>query len=262
MHKITLTKFFLLLLMITFIVSIHTDLDWGIKEVEKNEQRYVNFYEMNGSSSWFPEEELKENLSINGTPPIIEVSRYHNVSPTKGQINSAWKLYKSSFKSAKRNDWFNITQAKKDGFKEFDSLHYINEEFRFKNKTLNPNKPESLIFDSQQNSNEKQLVGFMYLTKDSKTEGKQVGGHITTWHYHPLIRKDCAKGILGSKENFRETNCKDSKLGYRTSEMLHVWFVENPDGIFSPHMNIDGKYISEPKLMDKNEFKQNIELVK
>lgn len=71
----------------------------------------------------------------------------------------------------------------------------------------------------------------MYRMPAAEQPGPRIGGPLTVWHAHDnLCRADgrvvavaargaCAKGSLSP-----------------TPEMLHVWLVENPDGVFSDDM--------------------------
>ena len=118
----------------------------------------------------------------------------------------------------------------------------------------------------------------MYLQPlGSNTEGEQIGGPLTVWHYHPVrtegrthnvpfyIRElvNRSKSINSTDEFFRITGVEFKNIEdyienrRRTSEMIHVWFVEHPEGPFGTSMSVPVENLEKPEKMSKEEFKKH-----
>jgi hypothetical protein len=44
----------------------------------------------------------------------------------------------------------------------------------------------------------------------------------------------------------------------RTAEMMHVWFVEHPEGPFATSMSVPSQVLKEPEKMSEEEFKEYV----
>lgn len=251
-----------------------TEMEGGNGTGEKNftdTELYLNEYQYLSSPEWVPENRFsKENLSHH----TYEVTRYPHTEPTTEDIESAWELYNESYDAAKERGWFDFENATQDGFVEGAERHYLKIEYLFDNRSLDPHRPESLIYyeDPQEEEN-KILVGYMYhKVPGTKTEGEQVGGPLTVWHYHPTDSFSIEKHLESYVSNREEFDTPDEvfesvgldyedskdfiKENRRSAEMLHVWFVRHPEGPFGTAMTTPkGAELAKPEKMSEEGFK-------
>lgn len=220
------------------------------------DQRYVNEYEPLQQAEWQLEQELTDGTSVD----IHEVTRYPGAEPTEQDLERAWNLYSETYTTAEANGWFDIENALDDGYRNFDDRHYVNEEYYFDDRNLDPQRPESLVYYPKPGSGdgddaELVLAGVMYTMHDLEAEGEQVAGPLTVWHYHGLRERDCFSGRLDEGREF-EIACNEGDMGeFRGPEMIHVWFLEHPEGPFASRMTIPDDRIEEPKMKAEEEFR-------
>jgi hypothetical protein len=234
-----------------------------------SKHRYINKYESaEENRNWILEE---GNVSL-GNPevPIYEVTRYPDDEPTKQYLNNSWELYNRTYEAAARNGWFEYKNAVKQGYIDYvlaDGVHHYNASYYLDGEILNPEKPESLIYyENPENKSNEILVGVMY--QNMKKEGEQVGGPLTIWHYHPIIQRKLRRL---NKTISQETRYDDyeqlvneaykkvpeDRLN-RTGEMIHVWFVEHPEGPFGTTMSVPSSSLKNPEKMARKEFTNRV----
>lgn len=109
--------------------------------------------------------------------------------------------------------------------------HYMNTGYNRDGRILDPERPESLIYLRMTNGGWK-LVGVMYRMPSPDQPGPRVGGALTAWHAHDNLCT--ANGRVVATTN--TGSCPNGTLGGKTPEMLHVWLVDNPNGVFSDDM--------------------------
>jgi hypothetical protein len=224
-------------------------------ELESNSTVYVSEW---NNDTWVKEEEFDDK---NTSTHIVEVNRYPNATPTEKQIEQSWQLYNQTYENAEEEGWFQIMNAARDGYYNWrsDKIHYPNNQYLFDNQTLNTEKPEFLIYENRKNSPKVQLVGAMYTTQEKGVHGPQVGGPITVWHHHPT-RYRCYAGKVFPLKISNAENCVYGEMGWKTPEMLHVWFVDHPKNQFATNMSIDPDLVKgKPEKMSKSEFTSKIE---
>ena len=141
--------------------------------------------------------------------------------------------------SARRHGWFDFQQAAKDGFTRMygDELHYVNQDYVLDDHMLDPDRPEFLLFYNT--SSGRRLAAFMFLTRTPAERGPQVGGPLTVWHYHFWSKKRCLLNslfVVGDPDG--SGHCPAGELAQRSPEMMHVWFVEHPQGPFATDMSL------------------------
>jgi hypothetical protein len=109
--------------------------------------------------------------------------------------------------------------------------HYINSRYTRDGRTLDPERPESLVYLRLTDGSWK-LVGVLYRMPSPDQPGPRIGGPLTTWHAHDNLCT--ANGRVVATTN-NTGSCARGTLS-KTPEMLHVWLVNNPNGVFSDDM--------------------------
>lgn len=109
-------------------------------------------------------------------------------------------------------------------------VHYMHTGYNRDGRILDPERPESLIY-LRLTDGSWRLVGIMYRMPSPDQPGPRVGGALTAWHAHDNLCTANGR-VVGTTNNGPCTNGTAS----RTPEMLHVWLVPNPDGVFSNDM--------------------------
>ncbi|WP_330926617.1 hypothetical protein [Candidatus Sororendozoicomonas aggregata] len=169
-------------------------------------------------------------------PTIYEVSSVNPTSvPSRQQQQKADTFKHSVMEAAYSNGWDNIEQARADGFTNsppLDFLHYANPQYTRDNETLNPEKPEFLMFYPSNNG--LVLAGAMFLTTAHYDKGQQLGGVNTLWHFHTSYQAYCFRDNL--MVEFEASGQCDGTASRRSPEMLHVWFVDHPKGDYATDM--------------------------
>jgi hypothetical protein len=129
-----------------------------------------------------------------------------------------------------------VAVARAEGYREImlDSrglAHYHNQAYFLDGRVLDPERPEQLIY-LERPTGETQLVGVMFLMRPGEP-GPRVGGALTPWHTHDGLCISLTSGtIVALVGAAGECPPGSAKLG-RTPEMLHVWLVDNPAGVFA-----------------------------
>jgi hypothetical protein len=102
---------------------------------------------------------------------------------------------------------------------------------------LNPQDPSSLVYATNVPHHAPILLGAMYIMPD-RQNGPQVGGSLTRWHSHLTVCQDGKATIAGFGVQLRGS-CDPSTWQDRyTSQMLHVWVVPYPGGVFSDDLSL------------------------
>jgi hypothetical protein len=170
---------------------------------------------------------------------IYEVSQYREAAPTPEQRAAAEVLRSESMLAAVRHGWYDFDVALAAGYELMfsDDVHYVNEEFAFDDAVLDPDRPEFLMY--YQTSRGMSLVGFMYYVAGPDARGDQIGGGLTTWHYHVWSRPQCLLGgLLAVDVPNLAGECARGKRRVRSPEMLHVWLIDHPEGAFATRMQV------------------------
>ena len=214
-----------------------------------DQQWYVSYMSHDGgnhahhtySRSWQKESDVDFSM-----PGMYELTQYlPGVEPTAEQKKMADDLVRRSWQAAKDHGWFDYDQGIKDGFVQFDDTHYESEKFIHDGKVLDPDRPEYLMY--YDTGEGKKLAGFMFLTNDQYQHGPQIGGPLTVWHYHIWDKPQCIHGNARVKPVGADCPCPTAELSSRSREMMHVWFVEHPDGPFATGMTLSEELILKLK---------------
>ena len=96
---------------------------------------------------------------------------------------------------------------------------------------LDPNKPESLVFDTTVQP--KKLVAAMFMLNpgDSLDTVPDVGGALTQWHIHNNLCFTTDGHVGGLTDG--EGKCHQPLVNGPQTPMMHVWIVPNACGPFA-----------------------------
>lgn len=215
-------------------------------KTESSETPYLRKRSSGNNNSWRKESALQKGNLSEG---IYEINRYPDSLPSERQLQNAWRLYNRSFETAKDRGWFNYSEGLKDDFIEADDpSHYPNLDNLKDGSSLNPEKPEYLIYYDY--GEKKTLAGFMFRRQSIGDRGGQIGGPLTVWHYHKYNEKWCLRDRFYRMDNIED--CSPVNVTYKSPEMLHVWFIRRSGGQFATDMSLDDN--EKPQKLNKKEF--------
>jgi hypothetical protein len=102
---------------------------------------------------------------------------------------------------------------------------------------LNPRDPSSLVYAINVPQHAPILLGAMYIMGDDHQSGPQIGGGLTRWHSHLVTCVNGQQIVAGFGVRLRG-GCDPATWtdGY-TAQMLHVWVVPYPGGVFSDDLS-------------------------
>ena len=266
--KIYIITFLTLSLSLGLITSLHTQAEYSNTEpdnttlIDEKSERFVSPVEHgeNTSRVWRKENfsrQIQWQLETDKIEVMWEVTKHPAENVTDKDLEKAWSLYNSTFENAKKKNWFNLSNAKSDGYYswDIDQLHYLHDGYLQNNESLNPEKPESLLY-AQHPTKGRILVGVMYLTQGPEDSGQQVAGPLSVWHYHLNDKQKCRTYNIIPRNT---ENCPNGEFSYQGPEMKHVWFINHPDGPFVTSMSLPASRIESPTKMNKTRFKNYAE---
>ncbi|HEY9555177.1 MAG TPA: hypothetical protein VIR58_00500 [Acidimicrobiales bacterium] len=128
--------------------------------------------------------------------------------------------------------------------------HYINSEYRADGKVLDPDRPESLVY--QVRGGRKELVAAMYMAEPGTTldNTPPLGGALTQWHIHDNLCFTPEGQVAGLTDG--EGGCSPPLVKFEPVPMIHVWIVPHPCGPFAALEGIAGGSVKpgEERLCD------------
>lgn len=145
--------------------------------------------------------------------------------------------------------------AEADGYRSINDggtgyEHYINGEYRTDGRVLDPDRPESLVY--QVRDGEKQLVAAMYMAEPGTTleTTPDIGGPLTQWHIHDNLCFAESGQVAGLTD--ASGGCAPPLVKPEPVPMIHVWIVPHPCGPFAALEGIAGGSIKpgEQRLCD------------
>ena len=109
--------------------------------------------------------------------------------------------------------------------------HYVNPTYINDNVMLDPDRPESLVFDTSVTP--KRLVAAMYMGAPGMTleQVPDVGGALTQWHIHDNLCFNREGRIAGRVQ--ADGSCLEPLVKGPETPMIHVWIVPHPCGPFA-----------------------------
>jgi len=81
------------------------------------------------------------------------------------------------------------------------------------------------------------LLGAMYIMGDDQQNGPQLGGGLTRWHSHLVTCVNGNQIIAGFGVQLRGGCNPATWQDKYTAQMLHVWVVPYPGGVFSDDLS-------------------------
>jgi hypothetical protein len=159
-------------------------------------------------------------------------------APTAAQVVAAANLIKETDASLVRFE--NVNNAIAAGFTyrlaTNGEEHLLYDGGNPAYQGLNPQDPSSLVYAINVRGHAPILLGAMYLMPDG-VNGPQVGGGLTRWHSHLEVCQGGQIIIAGFNVALRG-QCDPSTWKDRyTTQMLHVWVVPYPGGVFSDDLS-------------------------
>jgi hypothetical protein len=158
--------------------------------------------------------------------------------PTAAQVVAAAQLIKETDASLKRFE--NVQAALAAGYTYVlkangeEHLLYNGDDPSYQG--LDPQHPSSLVYAINVPNHAPVLLGAMYIMGDQQY-GPQVGGGLTRWHSHLVTCADGQQTIAGFGVQLRG-GCNSATWQDRyTAQMLHVWVVPYPGGVFSDDLS-------------------------
>ena len=158
--------------------------------------------------------------------------------PTAAQVVAAAQLIKATDASLKRFE--NVQAALAAGYTYVlktngeEHLLYNGDDPSYYG--LNPQHPSSLVYAINVPNHAPILLGAMYIM-GGQQNGPQVGGGLTRWHSHLVTCVNGQQTVAGFGVQLRG-GCNPATWhdGY-TTQMLHVWVVPYPGGVFSDDLS-------------------------
>ncbi len=208
-------------------------------------ERHARSFDRSSYGPWQPESNVTETPPDGPAQIIWEVSYYPDQLPTEEQKAAATELRERSILAAQANGWFDYKTAVKDGFQRQwnDENHYYKWEYVTDDRVLDPEYPEYLMF--YETDEGQVLAGFMFVTGEQMEQGPQPGGPLTVWHYHLASHPHCFRGGLIPLGHPEGGQCMEGVLSTRTPEMVHVWFIEHPEGRFATRMKLEPEMLRQ-----------------
>ena len=210
------------------------------------EERYAHRY-LPQHTEWRFESEIPKEPQESPGMVIWEVSRYApKTRPTHEQVRVAKDLVERCYEAAREHGWYDFEKGLADGYRLLhdDVYHFTNDEYMLDDVTLDPNRPENLMY-YEIPSGERVLAGFMFNAKTRTARGPQIGGPLTVWHYHIWKNAQCVlQDMIGVAWSV-DGSCEEGVKMHRSSEMMHVWLVYRREGPFATAMRVGKKALVE-----------------
>jgi hypothetical protein len=127
-----------------------------------------------------------------------------------------------------------------DGFLGHE--HYLNIANMNDDKILDPDYPESLVYDTSVTPKRLVAAMFMMNSGDTLADVPELGGKLTQWHVHDNL---CFAGPRVAGLTDAEGNCPSGLTKGQATPMIHVWTEPNPCGPFAALEGVAGGTIAE-----------------
>jgi hypothetical protein len=123
-----------------------------------------------------------------------------------------------------------------DGFTGVE--HFVNQAFMDDDTTLDPDRPESLVFDTSGGG--RRLVAAMYMLKRGTplAAAPNIGGALMQWHTHENLCYTAGGKVAGITD--AKGNCPRGLFKPEPTPMIHVWIEAHKCGPFAALEGIGG----------------------
>jgi hypothetical protein len=159
-------------------------------------------------------------------------------APTAAQVLAAAQLVTKTDVSLKR--YANVQAAFAAGYtyvlKTNGEEHLLYDGPDPAYQGLNPQDPSSLVYAVNVPNHAPILLGAMYIM-DDRQNGPQIGGDLTRWHSHLVTCVNGQQVIAGFGVQLRGGCDPATWQDKYTGQMLHVWVVPYPGGVFSDDLS-------------------------
>jgi hypothetical protein len=160
-------------------------------------------------------------------------------APTAAQVLAAAQLVTQTDATLKH--FANVQTAFTDGYtyvlKTNGEEHLLYDGNDPSYQGLNPQHPSSLVYAINVPGHAPILLGAMYIMGGDQQSGPQVGGGLTRWHSHLETCVDGHPTIAGFGVQLRGRCNPAAWQDQYTAQMLHVWVVPYPGGVFSDDLS-------------------------
>ena len=143
--------------------------------------------------------------------------------------------------------WSDARVAERAGFHSIGdgftgTEHLINQAFLKDNSTLDPDRPESLVYDTS--SGGRRLVAAMYMLAPGTplSAVPDIGGALVQWHVHDNLCFSPSGFVQGITN--AAGACPAGQLKPTPAPMVHVWITKNACGPFAALEGIGGGTIA------------------
>ena len=121
--------------------------------------------------------------------------------------------------------------------------HFVHAEFRADGIFFDPDRPESLVYDTT--SGERRLVAAMYMVDEGTAleDVPDYGGALMQWHIHDNLCYNAEGQVRGLTD--ADGNCAAGLTKPVPTPMIHVWIEPHPCGPFAALEGIAGGTIPE-----------------
>src|SRR5215468_6781151 len=159
--------------------------------------------------------------------------------PTAGQVLAAARLIKATGASLQR--YANVQAAFAAGYtyvlKTNGEEHLLYDGNHPGYQGLHPEHPSSLVYAINVPGHAPILLGAMYIMGSEQQNGPQIGGALTRWHSHLVTCVNGHQTIAGFGVQLRGGCNPATWQDMYTAQMLHVWVVSYPGGVFSDDLS-------------------------
>jgi hypothetical protein len=166
---------------------------------------------------------------------------------TKVQQTTAESIVRSTI--ADLPQWADPATAEAAGYRSIHDTgtgfeHYINSEFQEDDAYLDPNRPESLVY--QVEGDERVLVAAMYMEDRGMPleDVPNFGGALMQWHVHDNLCYTEDGRVAGVTDG-ADGECPEGLFKPEPTPMIHVWITPHPCGPFAALEGIAGGTIPE-----------------
>jgi hypothetical protein len=143
--------------------------------------------------------------------------------------------------------WSDARVAERAGFRSIGdgftgTEHLINAAYLTDGTTLDPDRPESLVYDTT--SGHRRLVAAMYMLAPGTplSAVPDVGGALVQWHVHDNLCFSPSGYVQGLTD--AAGRCPSGQVKPTPTPMVHVWITKNPCGPFAALEGIGGGTIA------------------